>query len=278
MDGTRETGTILDRILTQTSIDVALREQRVPIVELERLVATLPAPPSLREAVLLPGMSVIAEIKRASPSKGRFQVEIDPAVLASDYIAGGADAISVLTDEPFFQGSLADLDSVAAVAQGAGRPVPVLRKDFIVGRYQMLEARAHGGSAVLLIVAALEQGMLEALIAQAGELQLDALVEVHDEREMGLASDAGATLIGINNRDLHTFDVDLTVSERLAELAQPGAALVGESGIVTGADAGRMAEAGMHAILVGEALVLAENRARAIQDLKLGAANARSTP
>src|SRR5680860_147455 len=277
MDGTRETGTILDRILKQTAADAELREQRTSASELERVAGTLPAPPSLREAVLRPGMSVIAEIKRASPSKGRFPVEFDSTLLATAYVDGGADAISVLTDEPFFHGSLADLDAVVDVAKRVNPPVPVLRKDFIVGRYQMLEARARGGSAILLIVAALEQGLLEELIAQAGELQLDALVEVHDEREMALAGDVGATLIGINNRDLHTFDADLNVSERLAQLAPSGAALVGESSILDGADAARMAAAGMDAILVGEALVVAENKAEAIQEFKLGADHARST-
>src|SRR5680860_586784 len=257
MDGTRETGTILDRILKQTAADAELREQRTSASELERVAGTLPAPPSLREAVLRPGMSVIAEIKRASPSKGRFPVEFDSTLLATAYVDGGADAISVLTDEPFFHGSLADLDAVVDVAKRVNPPVPVLRKDFIVGRYQMLEARARGGSAILLIVAALEQGLLEELMALAG--------------------DAGATLIGINNRDLHTFDVDLNVSERLAQLGPAGAALVGESGILDGADAARMAAAGMDAILVGEALVVAEDKAEAIQKFKLGADHARST-
>jgi indole-3-glycerol phosphate synthase len=274
MSGTRETGTILDRILAQTAIDTELRAQQIPDSELKRLVSSMPSPPSLREAVLRPGLSVIAEIKRASPSKGMFQVDVDPPFLASDYIAGGADAISVLTDEPFFKGSLGDLQLVATVARQSDRPVPVLRKDFILGHYQLLEARANGASAVLLIVAALEQKLLETLIAAAAELELDALVEVHDEFEMERAGDAGATLVGINNRDLHTFDVDLAVSERLADSAPPGAALVGESGIFTGDDAARMAAAGMHAILVGESLMLAEDRAIAIRELKLGAEGA----
>ncbi|CAN5838826.1 indole-3-glycerol phosphate synthase TrpC [soil metagenome] len=271
MDGTRETGTILDRILAQTAIDAALREQRAPVTELERKAAALPAPPSLREAVLRPGLSLIAEVKRASPSKGRFAVEIEPSALAAEYISGGADAISVLTDEPFFQGSLDDLREVCAVAARADAPVPVLRKDFIIGRYQMLEARVHGASAILLIVAALEQGLLADLMSQAAELGLDALVEVHDEREMALAGDVSATLIGINNRDLHTFDVDLAVSERLAKVAPSGSALVGESGIFSAADAEHMAEAGMDAVLVGEALVLAKSRADAIGALRIGA-------
>jgi indole-3-glycerol phosphate synthase len=276
MQGTRETGTILDRILAQTAVDVEQREQRISPAKLEQLIEDLPAPPSLREAVVLPGLSVIAEIKRASPSKGTFPVDVDPPFLASDYIAGGADAISVLTDEPFFKGSLEDLQLVATVAHQANRPVPILRKDFILGRYQMLEARAYGASAVLLIVAALEQSCLEELIAAAADFELDALVEVHDESEMERASDAGAMLIGINNRDLHTFDVDLVVSERLAGLAPPEAALVGESGIFTGEDAARMAAAGMQAILVGESLMLAEDRAKVIQELKRGAYDAGS--
>jgi indole-3-glycerol phosphate synthase len=213
-----------------------------------------------------PGLSVIAEIKRASPSKGRFPVEIDAAALAAEYVAGGADAISVLTDEPFFAGSLADLEAVSRAAP----TVPVLRKDFILDPYQVLEARAHGACAVLLIVAALEQSLLERLLASTGEWGLEALVEVHDEEELDRALSAGAALIGINNRDLRTFDVDLGVAERLPALASPGAVTVGESGIFTADDAARMARAGLDGILVGESLVLAPDRAGAIATLKGG--------
>ncbi len=266
--GVTETGTILDRILAQTVVDVDRREAQVPLEEIDRQLEDPPQCASFRSALRRPGLSLIAEIKRASPSRGRFPVEIEPKVVAREYIEGGADAISVLTDEPFFQGSLADMRSVAEVAAAADPAVPVLRKDFIVDRYQIAEARLHGASAVLLIVAALDQRRLEMLMGGAMDYGLDALIEVHDERELEQALAAGASIVGVNNRNLHTFEVDLAVSERLAPRIPDDVLCVGESGIFTPEHASRMADAGLDAILVGESLIVAADRVAAVRRLK----------
>lgn len=262
-----ETGTMLDRILRQTAEDVAVRRQQASLADLERAAADRPAPVSLKQALLQPGLAIIAEYKRASPSKGRFAFEATPAGVAEDYFAGGAAAMSVLTDEPFFQGNLSDMAEAAAVAHALPNPRPVLRKDFVLDEFQLLEARAFGADAVLLIVAALDQQSLVRLLLAAQAHGLDALVEVHDEGEMRRAAEAGATIIGINNRDLRTFRVDLGVSERLAPLAPSGAVVVGESGIFTVADAARLRVAGVDAILVGESLVTAPDRSAAVRAL-----------
>jgi indole-3-glycerol phosphate synthase len=260
------TGTILDKILARTAIDVDARRQIRPAGELERMIAERSGALSLKQSLARPELSVIAEIKRASPSRGRFPVEIEPGKVAADYIAGGAAGLSVLTDEPFFQGSLADLSEVETVAHGSAS-TPVLRKDFMLDEYQILEARAFGADAILLIVAALETARLKELLAFTRATGVDALVEVHTEAETEIALDIGADLIGINNRDLHTFVVDLAVTERLTKIVPPGAVLVGESGIFTGDDAVRMADAGVDAILVGESLIVAPDRAAALRTL-----------
>jgi indole-3-glycerol phosphate synthase len=260
------TGTILDKILARTAIDVEARKGIRPAAELERLIADRVSALSLRASLRRDGLSVIAEIKRASPSRGRFPVEIDPALVATDYIRGGAAGISVLTDEPFFQGSLDDLQTVERVAH-AETPTPMLRKDFMLDEYQILEARAFGADAILLIVAALEVDRLAELLAFAKATGVNALVEVHTEAETDIALSVGADLIGINNRDLHTFVVDLGVTERLAALVPGSAVLVGESGIFTGEDAARMANAGVDAILVGESLIVSPDRGAALRAL-----------
>lgn len=268
MSGARlTTGTILDRILDRTAADVAARERETPLAEVERAAAWMPAPVGLRAALAGPGVALIAEIKRASPSRGVFPVAIDPADVAAAYLAGGAAALSVLTDGPFFHGSLADLDAAAVWATSAARPAPVLRKDFVLDRYQIAEARAHGADAVLLIVAALSAAALRDLLTATADLGMDALVEVHDEAEMSRAAGAGATLIGVNNRDLRTFDLDLAVTERLAPLAPAGATLVGESGVFGPADVARLGRAGVHAVLVGEGLIVQPDRAAAVRTL-----------
>jgi indole-3-glycerol phosphate synthase len=212
-------------------------------------------------------MSVIAEIKRASPSRGPFPVSVDPAAVAEDYISGGAAAISVLTDEPFFQGSLGDLDAAASVAGADARLVPVLRKDFVVDPYQITEARAYGADAVLLIVAALNDSALAELLAATADWGMDALVEVHDKGEMDRAAALGSKVIGINNRDLKSFAVDLGVTERLAPFAPDDAVIVAESGVFDASDVKRLHDAGAHAVLVGEGLITAPDRVAAVQAL-----------
>jgi len=262
-----ETGTILDEILARTSADLAERKVNVPVSHLEATACSRPAALSLRAALAGPEMSVIAEIKRASPSRGTFPVTVEPATVAREYISGGAAAISVLTDEPFFQGSLNDLDAAAGVAHTHVRPVPVLRKDFVVDPYQITEARAHGADAILLIVAALDDRRLADLLAATAAWGMDALVEVHDEREMERAAAVGANLVGVNNRDLKSFSVDLGLSERLAPLAPAGAVVVAESGIFGPAEVKRLHDVGTRAVLVGESLVTAPDRVAAVKAL-----------
>lgn len=261
-----ETGTILDRILARTAADVALRKQAIPFAMLERQAANQNKPLSLKHALSVPGIGIIAEIKRASPSRGVFPVAIDPVQVAEQYVEGGAAAISVLTDEPFFQGSMADLSAAATVAHIGS--TPVLRKDFILDEYQVLEALAIGADAILLIVAALDQALLVDLLAKASAAGLSAVVEVHDGEEMRRAKDAGAEIIGINNRDLRTFAVDLSTTENLIPLVPEAAVLVAESGIYTREDVERLEHVGVDAVLVGESLILAENRIEAIQRLR----------
>lgn len=267
--GTLATGTILDQIIARTTSDVAERKARVARSELEQRAAEQPPSISLRQGLRQSGLGLIAEIKRASPSKGRFPVEFEVGEVAASYQSSGADGISVLTDGPFFQGSLADLAETVAVAHAGVRPIPVLRKDFIVDEYQLVEARAYGADATLLIVGALTDERLRTLMAAADAIGIETLVEVHDETEMERALAAGAPLIGINNRDLRTFVVDLAVTERLASMAPGDVVLVGESGIFTSDDAGRMRRAGMDAVLVGESLIVAPDRAAAIGQIKL---------
>jgi indole-3-glycerol phosphate synthase len=263
-----QTDTILDAILARTAADVLARTRKRPSRELEHAAAAWEPALSLREALAGDQVSVIAEIKRASPSRGMFPTTVDPAAVAAEYIAGGAAAISVLTDGPFFHGSLRDLEAAAAVAHRAVPAVPILRKDFILDPYQLIEARASGADAILLIVAALDDRRLNDLIALAHELGMEALVEVHDEEELNRAAMAGAAVIGINNRDLRTFTVDLATTERLAPLAPEGAAIVSESGILGPQDVKRVAAAGAHAVLVGEGLITAADRAAAVAALK----------
>ncbi len=267
MSGYLATNTYLDRILERTAADLKERWRRTSVHELERFAAARPEPIGLRAALAGPDVAVVAEIKRASPSRGVFPVDVDPARVALDYVAGGAAALSVLTDEPFFRGSLADLRATADAVRSTARPVPVLRKDFVIDEYQIVEARAYGADAVLLIVAALDDVTLRVLLDAAARLGLDALVEVHDERELERATALGANLVGVNNRDLRTFEVDLAVSERLAPLAAKEAVLVGESGIFTRRDVERLGAAGVNAVLVGESLIVAPNRAAAVRRL-----------
>ena len=200
------------------------------------------------------GVAVIAEIKKASPSRGMIRGTLHVAPLASELERAGAAALSVLTEEKFFQGCLSDLAEASAAAR-----LPCLRKDFIVDEFQLLEARANGADAVLLIVAALEDSEFLSLHRRSRELGLDALCEVHDENELGRALKMGAEIIGVNNRDLRTFGVDLQTAERLAPLLPAGVLRVAESGIQSGADIRRLRACGYEALLVGESLMRASD-------------------
>lgn len=244
--------TLLDEILAHKRGEVEEAKRREPPEQVAERARLRPEPPrGLRRALLAsPPPAVIAEIKRRSPSRGEIRRDLDPAGIAKAYADAGAAAISVLTDDRYFGGSLAVLAAVRRATE-----LPILRKDFVVDAYQVDEARAAGADAVLLIVAALEPDRLRALRDHALALELDALVEVHDEAELDVARAAGADLIGINNRDLRSFATDLTVTERLAPRAPAGAVVVAESGILSYADVRRLQEAGARAFLVGESLM-----------------------
>jgi len=242
--------TVLDSIIDGVCEDLATRKAAVSLSELHDRVAQ--APPALDVYTRLRDreFSIITEVKRSSPSKG-FLAEIqDPAALAHDYQEGGAQIISVLTEERRFGGSLTDLDAVRRSVS-----VPVLRKDFMVDEYQIVEARAHHADVVLLIVAALDDSLMSALYAQAHELGMSVLVEVHDESELHRAIELGSELIGVNARNLKTLDVDLQTCVDLIPQIPSGRIAVAESGISSSDDVVRLAESGADAALIGEALV-----------------------
>jgi indole-3-glycerol phosphate synthase len=205
---------------------------------------------------------VLAEIKRASPSAGPIRVDADPAEIAREYARGGAAAISVLTDKQFFDGDLAFLARVREACS-----LPLLRKDFIIDGYQIAEARAAGADAILLIVAALDEAQLIELLATAASYNLDVLVEVHDRDEAEIAVRVGATLIGVNHRDLKTFTMDMSLTGAIAPTLPPGTVLVGESGIRTAVDVRDLGASGAHAVLVGESLMRAPSPGDALREL-----------
>lgn len=239
---------VLDDIIVGVRED--LESRRMPTAKLEELVAQAPPPLPVLESFRQPHLSVIAEVKRSSPSKGHLAEIPEPAALGAAYEAGGAAAISVLTERRRFNGSLADLDAVRARVG-----IPVLRKEFMVEEYQFLEARAHGADLVLLIVAALDDATLRRFLELSGELGMTCLVETHTAEEVARALDAGAELIGINNRNLKTLDVNLATFAPLAAQIGSDALVVAESGIAGTADAERLAREGADVVLVGEALV-----------------------
>ncbi len=254
---------ILERILAHKYLEVAQRRLTLPIEQLrEQALAQTPARGFVGALKRAERPALIAECKKASPSKGLLRAEYDPAQLACLYAENGAAALSVLTDEKFFQGALGDL---TAAREAVG--LPALRKDFIVDRYQVCEARAAGADAVLLIVAALRPDQLQHLHQQINELGMTALVEVHDEAEADVALTVEPELIGVNNRNLHDFTVDLQTTARLRKCIPPNVALVAESGIHTAEDVARVKDMGADAILVGEALVTASNVSAKVREL-----------
>lgn len=253
--------TYLDRIVARHR-ELAATDPR-PIEALLDQARSRPPTRGFRAALATAGhLAVIAEVKRRSPSKGELAVALDPAALAGEYERGGASCLSVLTDEEFFGGSITDLQAAHAACA-----LPVLRKDFTVGERDVLDARLMGADAVLLIAAALDGGELADLHRLATEVGLDVLVEIHDEAEVEVALAAGATLVGVNQRDLVSFQVDHRRAQRLAPLLPAGVVRVAESGVGGPADAAALRAAGYHAVLVGEALVTAGDPAAAVAAL-----------
>jgi len=255
-------GSVLESIVDGVREDLAAREARVSFEEIKRRSVAAPQPRDAVTALRHPGIGVIAEVKRRSPSKGSLAPIPDPAELAVAYVEGGARMISVLTEQRRFGGTLADL---AAVRAAVG--VPVLRKDFVVTPYQVHEARAFGADVVLLIVAALEQNVLHALLDRIESLGMTALVEVHTEEEADRALEAGATVIGVNARSLHTLDVDRATFGRIAPGLPSGVLRVAESGVRNPGDLLTYAGWGADAVLVGEGLVTSGDPRAAVAGL-----------
>ena len=254
--------TFLETVVERTRAEVEARRHQVPAAELESRLGPSRRGRPFSEALIDEGISLIAEMKRASPSKGPIRPGASVSEVVSAYQRAGASAVSVLTEPNWFGGSLDDLVEARAACD-----LPLLRKDFVVDEYQLLEARVAGADAVLLIVAALERGRMEELMGAASDLGLDALVEVHDEKEVEVAVEAGAELIGINNRDLHSLEVDLETTFELLADVPAGTVVVAESGITENEDVERLERAGVDAILVGEALMRADDPVRAVRDL-----------
>lgn len=253
---------VLDEIIDGVRADVASRQESVPLERLRELVATAPKPLDAYSALRAPGVGVIAEVKRSSPSKGVLAAITDPAGLASEYAAGGARCVSVLTEGRWFGGSLEDLSAVRAAVR-----VPVLRKDFIVSSYQVHEARALGADLCLLIVSLLEQNALVGLLERVESLGMTALVEVHDEDEADRALAAGARVIGVNARNLRTLEIDRTVFERIAPGLPGHVVKIAESGVRGPHDLIKYASAGADAVLVGEGLVTQKSPRDAVAEL-----------
>jgi indole-3-glycerol phosphate synthase len=256
-----KTDTVLDKILARKVEEIAERKAQVPVEEM--MEASLETPYGVRDmvsALQKDTVALIAEVKRASPSKGILMEDFAPVMIASTYNQNGASAISVLTDEDFFMGHLNYLTAVRESVT-----VPVLRKDFVIDPYQVYEGRVAGADAILLIVAALSDSQLGELYEVVTGLDMTALVEVHNESEMERALKLGAKLIGINNRDLKTFNVDLETTARLADMISDAVVLVAESGIKSTDDVKRMGELGAHAVLVGESLVKSDDMVQSVR-------------
>ena len=283
--GVTETGSILDRIVADARADLERRKQAEPEAALRARFADYDAQWRLSDAIKTPrgrarlsgrqapaaAVQIVAEIKKASPSRGLLAETLDPVAIARAYTLGGATGISVVTEPRYFLGDLAWLREVRLrlAAEFPGERPSLLRKDFVTEGYEVVQARAYGADTVLLIVALLEAPLLRDLIALARGIELDALVEVHTEAEAERAVAAGATLFGVNNRDLHTFEVDLGTTERIRPLLPVDAVVVGESGVHTRADVERLHKAGVRAILVGEAFMTAPDVAEKMAELRV---------
>jgi indole-3-glycerol phosphate synthase len=255
--------TILDTIVEQKWAEIAAAKAALPAADLERRAAALPPPRDFAQALRQPGMRIIAEVKKASPSAGVIRPDFDPVAIARTYERHGADCLSVLTDERFFQGRLAFMSAARDATT-----LPVLRKEFILDPYQLLETRAAGADSVLLIAEILPEDLLQRLFDQATALGLHVLVELHDAEQLSRVVDCGAMLIGINNRDLRTFETRLDHTLRLLPRIPPGPVVVSESGIKTNADVRQLEAAGVKAVLVGESLMRSADIGAALDELR----------
>ena len=253
---------LLMRLVAEARAEVQSRREAMPLEHLERLAAALPPPRGFRRALRCDRLAVIAEMKARTPVMGRLSDDYSPGRLAGLYSDAGAAALSVLCQETSFGGRPEHLAEARAITD-----LPIMRKDFVVDEHQVLEARAYGADAVLLIVAALETERLRALLDLTRGLGMEALVEVRDEVEVAAALEVGASMVGVNHRDLTTFQVDVGLTERLRPAVPPEVVYVAESGIHTAADAVRMRDAGADAILVGEALMRAPDVAAKLLEL-----------
>jgi indole-3-glycerol phosphate synthase len=261
---TQKTETILDRIVEHKRGELVAAKAAAPLADMRALAGRAPAVRGFAAALRGTRIALIAEVKKASPSRGVLRADFEPVSLAREYADAGASAISVLTDEEHFQGTLAHL---RAIREALPNGPPLLRKDFLFDEYQVYEARANGADALLLITALLESDALAGLTAMTRSLGMTELVEVHDEAETERALKAGAEVIGINNRDLRTFEVDLATTERLRPLIPADKTVVAESGIFTRNDMQRLETRGVQAVLIGEALVTAPSPGAKVREL-----------
>ena len=260
--------TILDEIVASKRREIAAVQERMPFHDLEKFVNLAPPVVPFRAALMsAPGVAVIAEVKKASPSAGVLRADFDPVAIARDYAGHGATCLSVLTDEPYFQGSIKHLLSVRRAVNR-----PLLRKDFVLDRYQIYEARAAGADAVLLIAECLPDDTLARVLAEVRALGMDALVELHDADQLPRVLDSGADLIGINNRDLRTFVTRVEHTLELMPQVPPDRCVVSESGIKSRADLDRLSATGVKAVLVGESLMRAPDVGAALTALLRGPA------
>lgn len=255
----KQRGKILDEIMRYHRENLPKVMREVPFEDVRALAQVAPPVQDFADALAAPGVSLIAECKKASPSRGLLLPNYDAPGLATSYIRAGARAISVLTDARHFQGALSDLRDVKEALASRRIAAPVLRKDFIFHPYQIFESRAAGADAVLLIASVVEGAVLKELLSLTAEVGMDALVEVHTEEELERVASLGPNIIGINNRDLQTFQVDFANTARLVKEIPANMLTVAESGIQTGEDVREMARIGVDAILVGEALVRSKN-------------------
>jgi indole-3-glycerol phosphate synthase len=256
---------ILDQIVADNKSELEARKRSLPLEELKRAASAQPLPLDFASALRGDGIRLIAEVKKASPSKGVIRSDFNPAEIAQTYASNGASAISVLTEEKHFQGSLNYLRDIGNAL--GDRRLPLLRKDFIYDSYQVYESRAYGADGLLLIVAILAPAELETLLGLSHELNMSCLVEVHNEGELEIALSSGAKIIGINNRDLKTFTVDLTITRRLRPLIPPDKIVVSESGIKNRTDIEKLRQWGVDAVLIGESLMSASDIAAKMKEL-----------